>query len=152
MAGTFPLGLAVSGSDIDVLCHAPDAEVFAEALWETCRDFEHFAMWQWQKADRPVIAAFSVAGVPFEVFGQALPVEEQHGWRHFAVEARLLRLGGAGLREAVMAARRAGAKTEPAFAEVLRLEGDPYEAMLALAGRDDDELKGILKNRGSPGG
>jgi hypothetical protein len=152
VAGTFPLGLAVSGSDIDVLCHAPDAEVFAEALWETCRDFEHFAMWQWQKADRPVIAAFSVAGVPFEVFGQALPVEEQHGWRHFAVEARLLRLGGAGLREAVMAARQAGAKTEPAFAEVLRLEGDPYEAMLALAGRDDDELKGILKRRGSPGG
>ncbi len=140
------------GSDIDVLCHAPDAEVFAEALWETCRDFEHFAMWQWQKADRPVVAAFSVAGVPFEVFGQALPVEEQCGWRHFAVEARLLRLGGEGLREAVMTARRAGAKTEPAFAEVLGLEGDPYQAMLALAGKEDAQLGEILKRRGSPGG
>ena len=140
------------GSDIDVLCHAPDAQVFAEALWETCRDFEHFAMWQWQKADRPVVAAFSVAGVPFEVFGQALPVEQQHGWRHFAVEARLLRLGGADLREAVMTARRAGAKTEPAFAQVLGLEGDAYEAMLALAEQQDAELVDVLKNRGSPGG
>ncbi len=152
MAGTFPLGLAVPGSDIDVLCHAPDAQVFAEALWETCRDFEHFAMWQWQKAARPVVAAFSVAGTPFEVFGQALPVQEQHGWRHFAVEARLLELGGEGLRAAVMTARRAGAKTEPAFAQVLGLEGDPYRAMLALADRDDEELKRILKRRGSPGG
>lgn len=152
MAGTFPLGLAVPGSDIDVLCHAPDAQVFAEALWETCRDFEDFAMWQWQKADRPVVAAFSVAGVPFEVFGQALPVQEQHGWRHFAVEARLLRLGGTDLREAVMTARRAGVKTEPAFAQVFGLEGDPYGAMLALAGEEDGQLGEILKNRRSPGG
>ncbi|WP_236549137.1 DUF4269 domain-containing protein [Novosphingobium sp. TCA1] len=151
VAGTFPLGLAVSGSDIDVLCHAPDADAFAAALWDACGDFEDFAMWQWRKADRPVIAVFSLAGVPFEIFGQAQPVEAQHGWRHFAVEARLLRLGGADLHEAVMAARRAGAKTEPAFARVLGLEGDPYLAMLALADRDDDGLREVLQTRGSPG-
>ena len=135
-----------------MLCHAPDAEAFAAALWEACRGSEHFAMWQWQKADRPVIATFSVAGVPFEVFGQALPVERQHGWRHFAVEARLLRLGGAALREAVMAARRAGAKTEPAFADVLGLEGDAYQAMLELGEGNDAGLIEVLKRRVSPGG
>ena len=135
-----------------MLCHAPDAEAFAAALWEAFGHFAHFAMWQWQKADRPVIAAFSVAGVSFEVFGQALPVEQQHGWRHFAVEARLLRLGGAGLREAVMAARRAGAKTEPAFAEVLGLEADAYQAILDLGEKNDTGLVEVLKRRRSPGG
>ena len=40
------------------------------------------------------------------------------------VERRLLALGGAPLRHAVMARRRQGARTEPAFAGSLRLEGD----------------------------
>lgn len=115
-------------------------------------------MWQWQwqglgqKADRPVIASFSVAGVPFEIFGQARPVREQDGWRHFSVEKRLLRLGGEDLREAVMNARRQGAKTEPAFAWVLGLKGDPYRAMLDLAELDDAGLLEVLKVKGSPGG
>jgi hypothetical protein len=135
-----------------VLCHAPDADAFAAALWEGCGDFDHFAMWQWKKADRPVIATFRVAGVPFEIFGQARPVREQDGWRHFWVEKRLLRLGGENLREAVMTARRQGAKTEPAFAQVLGLEGDPYRAMLGLAELDDAGLLEVMKARGSPGG
>lgn len=109
-------------------------------------------MWQWKKADRPVIASFSVAGVPFEIFGQARPVREQDGWRHFSVEKRLLRLGGEGLREAVMTARWQGAKTEPAFAQVLGLEGDPYRAMLDLEALGDAGLLEVLKVSGSPGG
>ncbi|MGH6747011.1 DUF4269 domain-containing protein [Novosphingobium sp.] len=151
VAGTFPLGLAVPGSDIDVLCHAPDPDLFAAALWAECGRFEHFAMWQWRKADRPVVATFSVEGLAFEIFGQARPVAGQHGWRHFTVEQRLLGLGGTAFRDAVLAARRAGAKTEPAFAQVLGLEGDPYRAMLDLAEMDDAGLLEVMKPGGSPG-
>lgn len=99
-----------------------------------------------------MIASFSVAGVPFEIFGQARPVREQDGWRHFWVEKRLLRLGGENLREAVMTARRQGTKTEPAFAQVLGLGGDPYRAMLDLEDLDDAGLLDVLKVKGSPGG
>jgi len=56
------------------------------------------------------------------------------------------------LREAVLAARRAGAKTEPAFAEVLGLEADAYQAMLDLGEKNDTGLVEVLKRRGSPGG
>ena len=141
VAGTPPLGLDLPDSDIDLLCHAPDPHRFAAAVWTACRDLPGFAMWQWQGSDRPVVARFHCAGWLFELFGQARPVAEQLGWRHFAIERRLLALGGEPLRAAVMARRHAGAKTEPAFAQVLGLAGDPYAALLTLEGLDDATLR-----------
>jgi hypothetical protein len=132
VAGTFPLGIAMPGSDIDVLCHAPDADVFARMIWAAFRGQPGFSMHQWVQGERAVIAAFALDGVPFELFGSPSPVDAQMGWRHFEVERRLLSERGARFREAVMAARRAGLKTEPAFAHVLGLSGDPYAALLEL--------------------
>lgn len=148
VAGTFPLGIDVPGSDIDLLCHAPDPAVFARAVWQACSGYEGFALHQWTHEDCPVIAGFTADGLPFEVFGQALPVERQHGWRHFTVEQRLLALGGLALREAVMAARRTGAKTEPAFAQVLGLPGDAYAALDGLADADGKVLHDVLDAAG----
>lgn len=130
VAGTFPLGVDVPGSDIDVLCHAPDATAFAQAVWQAFAGMPGFSMHQWTRGERAVVAAFTVDGVPFELFGSPVPVDAQIGWRHFAVERRLLEERGPGFREAVMQARRAGMKTEPAFAHVLGLAGDPYAALL----------------------
>lgn len=141
VAGTPPLGLDLPDSDIDILCHAPDPHAFAAAVWAAYRDLPGFAMWQWQGSDRPVVARFHCAGWLFELFGQARPVAEQFGWRHFAIERRLLALGGESLRTAVMARRQAGAKTEPAFAQVLGLAGDPYAALLTLEHLDDASLR-----------
>nr|WP_315379429.1 DUF4269 domain-containing protein [uncultured Sphingomonas sp.] len=141
VAGTPPLGLDLPDSDIDILCHAPDPHAFAAAAWEAYRGLPGFAMWQWQGSDRPVVARFHGAGWLFELFGQARPVAEQLGWRHFAIERRLLALGGESLRTAVMARRQAGAKTEPAFAQVLGLAGDPYAALLTLEHLDDARLR-----------
>lgn len=132
IAGTFPLGLDLPGSDIDVVCHAADLDAFADAVWRCFAGCEGFALWQWTRAPHAVIAGFRLAGVPFEIFGSPEPVDEQAGWRHFVVEQNLLELGGAALSQAVRAERARGAKTEPAFANVLGLAGDPYAAMLAL--------------------
>ncbi|MCJ2186750.1 DUF4269 domain-containing protein [Novosphingobium beihaiensis] len=147
VAGTFPLGIDVPGSDIDLLCHAPDSHRFAQAVWDACADYPEFAIYQWTYEDRPVVAGFVLHHIPFEIFGQAIPVSKQHGWRHFEVERRLLALGGDALREAVMAARMAGMKTEPAFAQVLGLEGDAYEALLELSKLDDQALRAVLPER-----
>jgi hypothetical protein len=40
----------------------------------------------------------------------------------------------------IMDQRRAGLKTEPAFAAVLNLSGDPYEALLDLETWSDEAL------------
>ena len=144
VAGTLPLGVDVEDSDIDVLCCAPDPARFATVLWEAFSDHDGFAMHQWTGGDQAVVARFDWQGWPFEIFGSPQPVREQRGWRHFEIERRLLALGGEPLRAAALSERRAGLKTEPAFARVLGLAGDPYEALLTLQRLPDRDLAARL--------
>jgi hypothetical protein len=144
LAGTLPLGLDLSTSDLDVLCHAPKPDLFAIALWVAFGNEANFSLRQRIDADRPVIASFTVHGWLFQVFGQVKPVVEQAGWRHFLVERRLLKLGGPPFRAAVMRERSLGMKTEPAFAAALRLKNDPCLALLDLERHDDAALSDLL--------
>jgi hypothetical protein len=148
VAGTLPLGIDVPGSDIDILCHAPDADAFTRLVWSTFGERAAFSIRQWTGEERPVIASFEAHGWTFELFGHPSPVPLQRGWRHFEVERRLLALGGAPFRRAVMERRRQGAKTEPAFADSLQLEGDPYVALLEIHSRDDGQLLRLLAENG----
>jgi hypothetical protein len=148
IVGTPPLGLDVPGSDIDVLCFAPDARAFTETLWHNFFNAQGFMAKQLVRLTRPVVASFEVAGWRIELYGEAIPVEHQRGWRHFAVERRLLTLGGEDLTVAVLALRQQGMKTEPAFAAALRLRGDPYLALLDLGEQDDETLASVLKAGG----
>lgn len=144
--GTPPLGLDGPESDIDIACHAPDLAGFAAHLWDAFSALDGFTLRQWRDDGRPVIAGFRAQGWPIEIFGAAIPVAEQTGYRHFVVERRLLALGGEALHAAVRAARAAGAKTEPAFARVLGLAGDPYRALLDLETCDDAALRGLIED------
>ena len=38
VAGTLPLGIDVPGSDIDILCHAADADAFTQLVWSAFGD------------------------------------------------------------------------------------------------------------------
>lgn len=111
VVGTLPLGVAMPGSDIDIVCQAADPTAFAARLWARFGAEAGFAMHQWIGAPRPVVARFSAHGWDIEVFGCALPVADQPGWRHFDVERRLLALGGPGFHAAVLDGRRQGLKT-----------------------------------------
>ncbi|MDI7865133.1 DUF4269 domain-containing protein [Rhizobiaceae bacterium n13] len=144
VAGTLPLDVHTGTSDIDILCHAPDDERFSELLWSCFGGEGDFRMWQWSGSGRPVLASFRAHGWEFEIFGAGVPVAEQSGWRHFEVERRLLALGGPAFRDAVMALRGKGVKTESAFWAALGQTGDPYQGMLGLYHRTDDELVGVL--------
>lgn len=148
VVGTPPLGLDLPTSDIDVICFAPDADAFTCAVWNAFGLCPEFRIWQWIGRDRAVVANFADAGWIIEVFGQASPIAQQFGWRHFLVEERLLALGGDAFRTALMTRRHNGMKTEPAFAAALGLDGDPYEALLDLESCSDMELIALLRDRG----
>lgn len=149
LAGTYPLDLAVEGSDLDVLCHAPDLALFERAVREAFGDRPGFRCERQPVGPTlAVIAGFRSATLPVEVFGQPLPIDRQRGYRHLLVEARLLARGGTPLRSAVATLRRSGLKTEPAFARALGLDGDPYERLWTLSWREDDELRAVLAASG----
>jgi hypothetical protein len=151
IAGTLPLGIGRPDSDIDVLCHAPDAQAFAHDVWSAFGNQTGFSMRQWTGDERPVIASFRAHGWPFEIFGHPSPVSEQRGWRHFTIERRLLELGGKTFQRAIRDRRAEGTKTEPAFAGVLGLSGDPYLGLLEIAADDDGALAALLAANGFSG-
>lgn len=144
VVGTLPIGLAVEGSDIDIVCHASDPDHFADMLWRHFRDAPAFSMYRWTTKDRPTIVRFERDGWPFEIFGGCQPVDEQLGWRHFAIERRLLALDDGRLKEKIMRLRSRGAKTEPAFAAALGVEGNAYSALLAFESCTDADLQNTL--------
>ena len=148
VVGTPPLGLDLPTSDIDIVCFAPEPDAFTRAVWTAFSKNAEFRMWQKIGLDQPVVASFAGAGWTIELFGQSSPISEQYGWRHFRVEQRLLALGSEALRDAVMAQRSTGMKTEPAFAALLGLEGDPYQALLCLECCADIDLTALLMDKG----
>jgi hypothetical protein len=135
LAGTVPLGIDISTSDLDVLCEVPAVaqEAFGELLWA------HFGARPGFRLVRrcigghaTTVASFRYETEEIEVFGQALPTDQQHGWRHLQVERTVLAAGGHAWRTAVRALKQQGLKTEPAFAQLLGLPGNPYSALLTL--------------------
>ena len=49
------------------------------------------------------------------------------------------------LKSKVIELKQSGQKTEPAFAALLQLQGDPYAAMLKLEKLSDDELVSLAR-------
>ena len=92
LIGTYPLGLAIDGSDLDIACTCDDLDRFERAL--------HAALSALGVAPRlersdaaggpAVVAAFDLGDVAVEIFGQAVPVTAQRGFRHMVIEGQLL--------------------------------------------------------------
>lgn len=149
LAGTFPLDLAVAGSDLDILVQADDPASLGPVLDGAFGREAGYGRRMVDVADGPaLVACFTLDGLPVEIFAHPLPVEQQTGWRHMLVEARLLALAPT-LRPALRALKAAGLKTEPAFARLLGLPGDPYQALLDLETGTDQDLLDLLSQRGS---
>jgi uncharacterized protein len=142
VAGTFPLGISTPGSDVDILMCSQDLKATKERLVENYSHHQDFKVEDCHVLEVPtVIASFTFMDVPFEVFVQNIDSVRQQAYRHFLVEERLLKLGGASFTTKIKAARGRGLKTEPAFAEVLNLKGDPFQALLELQTLDEASLK-----------
>ncbi|WP_420793134.1 DUF4269 domain-containing protein [Paenibacillus polymyxa] len=92
-----------------------------------------------------VTVNFRCDGWPVEIFGQSISVTRQNGFRHMVIEEQLLTLGGKRLMESIIQLKILGFKTEPAFAKLLGLDGDAYEALLKLEDWTDEELRRLLR-------
>jgi len=143
LVGTFPLGLQVEQSELDIACAAYDLAAFEKVLrahlGEHPFDTERVAL-----MDEASVTKLACDDLQIEVFAQATPVHRQQGFRHMIMEGRLLALGGDSLRSEVLRLKRTGLQTEPAFARALRLTGDPYEQLLKLESWDERRLLALI--------
>ena len=63
-------------------------------------------------------------------------------------EARILSLLGPDFAKRVRGLKRQNVKTEPAFAQLLRLSGDPYIGVAELANMSMAEMKAFVNRKG----
>ena len=68
--------------------------------------------------------------VEIEIFGQNVPTELQNGYKHMIIEDKILQSRDENFRLEIIKLKQNGYKTEPAFAFLLGLNGDPYAELL----------------------
>lgn len=148
IAGTFPIGIDIPGSDIDVLCEVEDHALFLRICTSAYRHLDGFEAYRRHvEGEERSVIRFLWEEIPIELFGQGRPPALQNGCRHMIVERRLLALDETSAAESIRALKREGLKTEPAFARFYKLSGNPYEVLYRLAEAEEQELRGIILKR-----
>lgn len=155
LAGTVPLAIDVAGSDLDIICAVPPTAqpAFAQLLRASYGHLPGFNLRQRQVGElATLISSFYWEEWPVEVFGQGLPTRQQNAYRHLVLEHAVLQAGGEIWRQAVLALKQQGLKTEPAFAQLLQLPGpDPYRALLQLEALSATALAALVAGCPLPG-
>ena len=142
LAGSIPIAIDVDKSDLDIICQVQDFDEFEQLVVRHFGQQPQFSVHRGMQPQQPttttstdayILAKFQATHFEIEIFGQNRPVSQQNAYRHMVVEYRLLQQHGEEFRRRVVALKKeAGVKTELAFAQVLGLAGDPYEALLEL--------------------
>ncbi|WNJ17749.1 DUF4269 domain-containing protein [Pontibacter sp. G13] len=133
LAGTIPIEIDLPESDLDIICQVRDHEAFSAVLAHGFGEQEAFEVSSYPKLGQwRTVARFRSGGFEVEIFGQDEPTISQYAFKHMLIEWRLLQKHGEAFRQKILALKRSGMKTEPAFAQVLGLSGDPYQALLDL--------------------
>lgn len=133
-AGSIPILVHTAGSDIDIICCFDHQEIFMTTVKQLCQHYPGFVIREITIREIPaVVANFTIDGQPIEVFGQAIPTQEQMAYRHLLIEASILQQQGEDFRQQVVALKEKGYNTEAAFCQLLGISGDPFMELLKFS-------------------
>lgn len=133
LTGTIPIDIDIASSDLDIICFCEDQASFKKKVKENFGQYPNFHMMTVvNRSENTTVATFQGEYFLIELFCQAIPTTEQYAFRHMIIEDALLTRFGDSFKAEVRALKRAGYKTEPAFAQLLGLSGDPYDALLEI--------------------
>ena len=131
LTGTIPIGIDLPDSDLDIICECKDYEEFLSRLVELYGYYDEFVIHSKEYYGiKSTVAKFISGNFEIEIFGQNIPSEKQNAFRHMIIENKILLERGPGFREEIIKLKKSGYKTEPAFAKLLNLKGDPYDELL----------------------
>ncbi|MED0704769.1 DUF4269 domain-containing protein [Aneurinibacillus aneurinilyticus] len=132
LCGTIPISIDVEGSDLDIVMEVHDFKIFKYEINSLYNKHDKFVLSEKMIRSTPTITAnFEFGGFEFELFGQPRAVEQQNAYRHMIIEHHLLRMYPH-IKPEIIRLKKEGMKTEPAFAQVFGLKGNPYDEILVL--------------------
>jgi Domain of unknown function (DUF4269) len=132
LTGTFPINIDIESSDLDVICYWENKGNFIATLTKLFAAEKDFHLHECLiKNQETIVCNFKVDTFEIEVFGQNIPSESQNAYRHMLIEHQILQSEGEDFRLKIIELKKNGYKTEPAFAKLLGLDGNPYQVLLA---------------------
>lgn len=131
IVGTIPINIDIENSDIDIACFFTDKYEFQRSVADNFYLERGYTIREKTDIDPiAVVCSFFIDDFEIEIFGQNIPTKQQLAYRHMIIEHKLLNQDGEAFRQEIIELKRQGYKTEPAFALVLGLMGDPYIELL----------------------
>jgi hypothetical protein len=131
LVGTIPINIDIENSDLDIICYWKNKTDFIaklNALFGNETDFQiRETLIDNQET---IIANFKINAFEIEIFGQNIPTKNQNGYKHMIIENEILQAKDENFRVEIIKLKQNGYKTEPAFAYLLGLNGDPYSELL----------------------
>jgi len=131
LCGTYPLGINIVGSDLDIIMNVYDFPIYEKKVEALYGQKEKFYLKRLTIREVPIVKVKLIfEGFKFELFAQPQPTKEQYAYLHMIIEKSILEQYPY-IRAEVTKLKKEGFKTEPAFCKVLGIEGeDPYESLL----------------------
>ncbi len=140
LAGTYPLGIHIPGSDLDVNCFLPPTGELEEILIQFFSGYPHFHLRHSEKQGVPtLIARWQWGPLPVEIFAQPMDPLQQRAVRHLLVEALLLHQFP-DIRARIRAYKQEGMSTEAAFCHVFGIEAEPYSFLYDVSFQPVDRI------------
>lgn len=137
LTGTIPLGIDLPDSDLDIICQCSNHKKFADTLNALYANMENYQIRTITLYGlSSTIASFHSSEFEVEIFGQDCPTQSQHAYRHMLIEHEILKAKDEVFRAEIIRLKKQGLKTEPAFAKLLGLKGNPYTELLQLENKE----------------
>lgn len=131
LTGTIPIEIDIPTSDLDICCYWINSDEFYSLVKKSFHQHKDFSITETLINDlKTIIATFKVEGFEIEIFGQNIPSKNQNAFKHMVIEHQILLEKGEEFRQVIIDLKMNGYKTEPAFAKLLGLTGNPYDAIL----------------------
>jgi len=131
LTGTIPIEIDIPESDLDIICQCENHLELSNLLIKLFSQFTSFTLKtsDWNGIET-TISKFHFDNFEIEIFAQNIPTVEQNAYQHMLIEYKILNQKGKAFRDNIITLKSNGLKTEPAFAKLLGLGGDPYDALL----------------------
>jgi len=130
LVGTIPIGIYTDESDLDIICESSELNMIYSLLNNHFNKFKLFEIkTKLIRNEESLVCRFN-SNFPIEIFVQNIPTSNQYAFRHMIKEYEILNQKGIHFKKEIIRLKKSGLKTEPAFAKLLNLKGDPYDELL----------------------
>jgi uncharacterized protein len=145
ISGTYPLNIQIENSDVDILMQTEDLVGLQNLLQSKYGDLQHYNSAIFKNPNgKALVVTFEFSGFIFEIYAEDKPTVVQSSNLHFILQERILKLANNDFFNKIRDLKKSGIKTEPAFAQVLKMTGDPYLVLLGLQKKSEAELKKMI--------